>query len=264
MLASCLLAAAQAGADSVPVRHDTPLAESVTLTISTDRQSYFLNEPVQITMTLENVTDEPIRGYFVLIAGSSHTELWYRHGTTAFSALSCRPWNRRDGPGRLVGWLNVAVRPRVLATHSQVTATTLLSLDETSGKTVLAEPGPYEFKVVYRDLFNDPKAVVSSNVVRVVVKEPGPLEAEAAREYADARIASLVQDEPDSDLVAPDSIDVAARFLRDHPESLYAKHVSQALLRHLGESVRGNQATPAHLELYKELAAQHRKELEEK
>ena len=193
ILASCLLAAAQAEAIGASVRHDTPLQDKAKLTISTDRESYYAKEPIQLTIALRNVANEPIRGFFDVDPGAPNTEIYFR--------IDGGPFLRLGYPSRTSGvtkggrrwFIDYFVRPVTLQPNQEKTKTRTVSMDSSSGRPVLDQPGEYEFKAVYRDLRGNLNALVSSRTIRIRVEAPPPSEAGAALRYSDPSVAQFAQ-----------------------------------------------------------------------
>lgn len=240
-----------------PVRHERPLADSLELSVSTDRTAYYAKEPVRLTITIRNQGSDPVRGFFYLEPSKGLTEIYYRRAGSPFTRFAYP-----TPPGTIAGTAIMHViiddflTPRMLKPAEAASYETVTALDAATHAFVLQEPGEYEIKVIYRDLPNDPNAVLSSSAVTVQVSAASDWEYQAATEFSE-EIALLAQFDPHRyNPFAAETAGHAARFLERHPGSVYAEHLRQGLWLGLRDRVARQRATKEEQQLYHKLQAE--------
>src|SRR5262245_26137897 len=86
------LALAQAQATAAP-RRETPEAaaraeraffDQVSLSLTLDRDSYYVGEPVRLRVTMRNIGSKVVRGYLDVVPFAETSEIYYRRKGEAF------------------------------------------------------------------------------------------------------------------------------------------------------------------------------------
>jgi hypothetical protein len=227
--------------------HESPLRETMTLAISTDRGSYYVWESVRVTATLENQGTEAIAGQFCLDIDSGLLELYYRRASGRFVKFENPP---------PTGDYGIAVR--TLAPHGGSTSwDTVLAFNWAQRGFVLDQPGEYEVKVVYHDIPNDPDSSLISETKAFTVLAPPTNESAAAAEYSPS-LALMTQGVPPP-LFGYDGkgihrlIGEGKTFIEHYPQSAYAAPVRKELQRHLAVLIGRGEVTAAEKALYEDL-----------
>ena len=210
------------------VTHPVALAERVRFSLKTDESDYLVRQPVQFELRLENVSAEPVRGFFKLYPTARRVEIQYRrHG-------QFRTW--RVEFDRYIETGFVVHGPVVLEPGASVSERVTVAIQPDTLEFVLDQPGEYEFRAIYRDIPNEANAVVASDPVTVRAASAPP-SAVPAMERFDAEIAVLAQYRPHCTR-KPIAPEVAARFealAHDHPDSEYVKGARAGLVWYLRE-----------------------------
>lgn len=212
--------------------YEEPLANRLTLSISTDATSYYVGQPIQIQMVLRNEGDEPIRGNFSLELYCAYFRTYYRRIPEAFRELLRLDPNRIPEPGgtHAVLYPNTGVTAKTLKGRGERTRQVTHAFDPTIWRAVLDQPGEYEFRVVYQDLEGDPNTVLTSDSVRIKVEAPSGREEDALAAYSKGELAALAQyDQSDSPDLSSQITANARRFLENYSDSVYAAHVRNGL-----------------------------------
>jgi hypothetical protein len=238
------------------VHHREPLSERAELKLSADRASYYVKEPITLTLTFRSLSTTPVKGHFALEPSMGFAEIWYRRAD--------QPFSRFQYPSRpdvvIAGGLvrrnirEYVVSPKEMKPGEEIVHTAILAFDAAASRFPLSEPGRYEFKVVYQDVPKEATAVVDSNVI-VIDAQPAPAsQGEAADEYS-AELAQLTQFAPTHLHNAEDaqSIAHAARFLERHPDSVYAEPLREGAKGTLHRKIGGKQASSDEVALYDKL-----------
>jgi len=241
--AFCLAASTQAP-ESLVVRYERPLGDQISLSLATDRSSYYVGEPVKLRLMLKNIQQKTVRGDFRLDPVLGMTEVYYRKGDSAFARLKYL-----YVPGDYVGSV------KVLKPEQEITGEVVLAFDPARQQFILGEAGSYEFQIIHRDAPDEPNAVVTSNAVRVEVAPPPGGEQEALASYS-RELAMLAQFDPGRSYVAPEHIKAAAQFLERFPNSPYALRLREGLQSALYHRVGRNRATKEERELLQKLQAE--------
>jgi len=227
--------------DSYVVRHETPLADRVTLILAADRSSYYMGEAVSLHLSLKNVGDEPVRGCFMIDPAAGRAEVYYRKGASSFVRLKYLDLDR-----------DIVESIRTLMRNDNLAAEVVVALDPNQKGFLLSEPGEYEFQVIYRDLPKNPNAVLTSNVVRAEVMAVPAGEREALASYS-LELGMLAQFDPSRTYVGPEHIKAAVDFLDRFPNSSYSGHLRHGLAWALKDRVVRNRATKEERQLYEKL-----------
>jgi hypothetical protein len=232
------------GPEPAWAEYSRPLGEQVTLTLTSDQSSYYVREPIRLKLTLRNVQAKPVHGFFMIGPLSPKAELRYRKADSDFAAF---PY-----PGRKGGYVET---PVVLKPEEELTGEVTLTFDHARQSFLLAEPGGYEFQVVYRDAPQMANAVITSNVLAVEVQPAPEEEREALASYS-KDLALLAQFDPRWSYVSPEMTRQAAGFLERFPRSPYAHHIRSGLHGALRDRVVRNRAMKEERALYEKLQAE--------
>lgn len=224
--------------------YSTPLSEQATLTLTSDRDSYYVREPIRLRLTLKNAQDKAIRGFFMIGPLSPKAEIRYRSAGSDFVVF---PY-----PGRKGGY---AESPVVLRPGEELTGEVTLTFDSARQVFLLPEAGEYEFQVVYSDAPQMPNAVITSNVLTVEVQPAPEGEREALASYS-KDLALLAQFDPRWSYVSPEVTRQAAAFLERFPSSSYAHRIRSGLHWALRDRVVRNRATKEERAFYEKLEAE--------
>jgi hypothetical protein len=238
------------------VHHSEPLSGHVDLSLSADRSSYYVKEPMRLKLALRNVSAAPVRGHFYLEPSLGFAEILYRRSGESFA-----PFQYPSKPDRAIGGLiakssdDAVAGPRWLKPAEETTYETVLSFDAGTDRFVFAEPGRYEIRVTYRDVPNEANAILQSNELTLEVL-PTPTEhADAAGEYS-KDLAYLTQFAPGRySLDDRATVTHAVQFLERHPDSPYAVNLRKGLTGALYSKLGTNKATKEERELYEKLRA---------
>jgi len=224
-------------------RHVRTLCEQVTLSLASDRDTYYVGEPVSLTLTLKNIQGQPVQGCFAINPLAPKTELRYRSQGSSFLVFAY--------PGRRGGYVDV---PHTLGSEEEVSGTATLAFDSVRQAPVLDQLGRYEFQVVYDDIPSDRNARLASNILVIDVQPAPDSEREALAEYS-SELAALAQFEARWSYVSPAVMRRAAEFADRFPASLYAHHVRNGQRRALRDRIVRNRASKEDKELYEKLEA---------
>jgi hypothetical protein len=220
--------------------------DSVVLTLSTDRSTYYVGEPVHLTVVALNEGDAAVRGFFLSRPYHDTTEIHYRHINRPFSRFRTSLNHSEE--------INVKRAPLRLEPGHEAKSEFVVSFDPTTHRFVLDEPGDYEFQVSYRAEPEDPSALLVSNVATVSVSAVPDKEQEAFQHYSRGGMGLLAQFDPLS------SADIDSRVMRSagemidkYPSSSYADAARRGLFRALRQKLARNQATNGERALYEKL-----------
>jgi hypothetical protein len=198
----------------------------VSLNLTADRSTYYVGEPVFLTLTFRNTGPTTLAGYFV--ATRDLTEVHYRREDDGFVLLKpVRPDRNED----INEWRNVRRIPAALKPGEQMQSDLVLVFDLSAQRHLLHEPGKYEFKVTTRPAPRYPDHVLTSSIVSVDVEAVPPAERDAFNDYSRLKLARVVQAaghvvETDRNMLR-DAVEFAVR----HPHSWYSRHIRKALGR---------------------------------
>jgi hypothetical protein len=231
-----LLSLILGGQQSLP-QETVEYGEPTRFELSVERIIYYVAEPVELTVTLYNDQDRPIKGYFSVVVGKD-LSVYYRKVGEEF----IRYFPSWLQPILMVDAFSV---PDVIPAHGKDEGTSRLFYNSYYKRFVLAEPGEYEFKATL-ELGND--RVIESNIVRVKVVEPPEEERAALAALSDPVLASFVEGDLQLDVVEDAEVEAgaekAARFLEKYSGSIYAPLVEEQLREVL---TRGKATIPGRL-----------------
>jgi hypothetical protein len=220
--------------------------DSVGLTVSTDRTTYHVGEPVRLTVLAINNGDTPVRGFFINRPYHDTVEIRYRRVDRPFSRFATALKHSEE--------IKVLRAPMILNPGHEAKSEFVLSFDATARRFVLDEPGDYEFQVSYRAEPADPTTLLVSNVASVGVSTPPNKQGGAFRQYSTAEIGLLAQYDPlSSSDVDPTVVQSVAELIDKYPSSPYAEAARKGLLGALRQKLLRNQATEAERAVYDRL-----------
>jgi hypothetical protein len=241
ILVSALLLAAT---PDVRTRYAKPLSDQATLSLTSDRETYYVGEPISLTMTMKNTGARPLQGFFAINPLAPKTQLRYRKEGASFNVF---PY-----PGRRGGYVDV---PQTLGPEEEKSGTATLAFDPGRQVPLLEHPGHYEFQVTYDDIPSDANSRIESNILAVDVQQTPDNEREALAAYSN-ELAGLAQFEARWSYASPELVKRAVEFADRFPSSLYAQHVRNGLRRALRDRIVRNRASKGEKELYEKLEAQ--------
>jgi len=222
-----------------------PHMRSATISLGSDRSAYYIGEPVRLTLTITNVSDENMSGHFRLGPQNKRMAIYYRVIGERFQQLPRRQINTtRD----------VVVSPMRLGPNEERKSEALVLLDGTSTRFLLDQAGNYEFYAEGQPWRAQPTDVVRSGTIQVRIEPPPDRDKEAYAEYIEKALARVVEG-----LILPSdyvSTEDAAAFLDRYPSSAYSQHVRKGLVQILRYRVVNNRAKPEEKALYQRLRAE--------
>jgi len=225
-------------------RYELPLSHYVTLTMTTDRATYYVREPLTLRLTVRNVHADPVHGYFVIDPDGPLVEISYRRGASEFVKLE---------RGRSYG--DYVHRPQTLQPREEISAQGVVAFDHGRRRFFLDQPGIYEVKVIYRDVRNSANAVLESGTESIKVVPPSAGHRQAQELYS-TELALLAEYEPAVSYAAPEQIKAAVQFLDRFPDSPYSPTLRDGVRESLRQRVSRQLATAEERELYERVRVQ--------
>jgi hypothetical protein len=200
----------------------------IRLRLDADRSTYYLGEPVRLTLKVRNEGDEGVWGGFGLTWGTAEADVLYRVVGGRFAPLVERRAADRTPDGTYIDAISL---PMILRPDEERTMDATLGLVPETGRFLLDHPGKYELKLVCRPRLRVlPALVMETNVVRFTIEAP-PAAAEAAfADYQRDGLLLLAQAPLAAQYYDPQVIRKATEFLARHRHSVYAQHVRKGLL----------------------------------
>jgi hypothetical protein len=237
LLVAMVQVGVQGALDPETGNRSVPLRDEVTLSVATDRSSYYRGERLRLSLSARNVTDHDVWALLHLDPTTGGTQVFYRPpGATAFSRLRC--FLDAAGEG--------SVAARRLAAGGEISHhvdLSLTALNRAAQELLLDRLGIYEFRVTYVDWGDDPNAVLESNTVAVeVVDAPAGERAAQAAYTTDLAYLAQVTDASRT-FVRPEGMIAAAAFVERFPHSRYVDPVRTGLLKWLDYRVRTQRAS---------------------
>jgi hypothetical protein len=210
--------------------------EPTALELSVKKAEHLPAEPVEVTLALVNDRDRVIKGDFYL---GGRVKLFYRRaGEGDFK----RYFPRRIQLRGMADGVSLS-KPFEIAARGRGEGEDTMRYDTSARRYVLDAPGVYELRATF-----DFEGVYESNVVKVTVSEPPGDEAPALAALRDPVLASFVEGDLTTQLVADEEVEAgaekAAAFLLNHPLSRYAPRVRDVLHGVLREAEDGGNLTP--------------------
>jgi hypothetical protein len=227
-------------AATAEVRALGDLRDELTLLLSSDRSSYYIGEPVRLTLTARNHSDQAIKGYSGLDQ-EGHVNLFYRGVGEQFRLLR----RRRETPH------NVVSSPWMLGSFEERGSTAIILLDQSATRLLLDHPGEYEFYVEAHHSPTQRDRVVRSETIRLGMSPPPQSHRRAYDEYIARGLGRLVAGvAPISDAEASRS---AMAFLDKYPSGPYSDHVRAGLVTFLRFRMTRHLASSEEEDLYRQL-----------
>ncbi len=242
-LAALLLLPGQ-GLDPISGQHLAPLRDSVVLSLATDRAEYYRGEQIRFTLTIKNVSDQPVTGYFDLPLGHDSTILYYRYAAGVNQEVQY--FSSLMGEG--------AVHELTLSPGKEMSERIDVALATVEPPTVLLNKvGRYEFQGVFYDVPEDSNGRLESNVVVVDVIDAPSSEAAAQVAWSpELAYLAQVKSGPRA-FVPPARLTEATAFLDRYRNSRYAGPVKDGLLLWLQYRVGSRRATAEETALFEKL-----------
>lgn len=199
---------------------DAPLAEAMSLELTTDRREYVVGEAVGLGVVLRNVGSRRMEGKFGIIgpAGALVRIDYGRNGSMVDTIDRAT-----IDPNGLAG-LTAHLEP-----GGSVEGTRFRAVDGGRNRLLLSEPGRYTFRATFCEPNQDLNSIVVSNEVTVEVR-PVPDGQEAAWRAYGPDIAGLGEQFADSRRAGDDVRKRALEFVERYPDSVWGSQVRRRLL----------------------------------
>lgn len=237
----------------------TGLAQGVQpdIELTTDRDSYYVGEPVRLTLTVTNTGDAPVVGYMLLQpylpAALRTSRLLYRREDEAMAEFL----------GQIPGGEErcMVVVPTQLPPGKRQRSEFVVAVNPMTQQFVLDAPGNYEFRWTTWGIHDRPGASTRARgpelsavaVIRVLPVPPS--ERKPFEFYVENKLGELAQ----LDLaygVNKEELRLAGKAMRRHyPHSAYADAIQGGLLTSLESVARQGRASAEEQELIAELRA---------
>lgn len=235
------------------------IAEAVELRLVSDRGTYYVGEPVRLTLTIENRSETPVFGYLwlqpYLPKNLRSSALLYCRGDDACVEFLGRIPN--------VELIELNVSPRPLAPGSQEQSRFAAALNPENQHLVLDVPGDYEFRWVTWGIHECDgvstrvrgKELGASAFVRVL---PVPKEEHEAFEYySKNQLGELAQFDRAYSKERPEWRVTARTMLERYPNSIYAAAIHGGFLDVLEIAALQGRVTPEERGLLADLRSRH-------
>lgn len=151
MTGAILLSALLLATPDARAGYAKPLSDQATLFLTSDRDTYYVGEPIGLTLTMKNIRGGPLQGFFAINPLAPKTQLRYRKEGSSFTVF---PY-----PGRRSGYVDV---PQTLGPEEEISGAATLAFDPGRQAPLLEHPGRYEFQVTYDDIPSDPNSRIES------------------------------------------------------------------------------------------------------
>ena len=229
------------------LEHLTPLRDRVSLTLTADREEYYVGEVMRLTITAKNTSASLVAAFLELRPLGGLAEVWYRRpGASEFVHLS-----DLYSHGRGMS----ALECHNLAPGEEYSYRTILSLSKISKAPrylLFDTPGTYEFMVRYHDTVRDPNGVLESNVLGVDVSQPPAHETRAFEDYT-PDLAHVAQYHRGRTSLSPESFRAAVDFISRHADSRYTPPVRAGLQGWLEARVLQGRATEEEMDVWERM-----------
>jgi hypothetical protein len=225
-----------------PFYHTAPLEDYLTLSLGADRETYYVGEVLELSLTAANVSDVDVTAFLNLRPANRYVEVYYRTNGGELARLAELPWK----VGR--GTIEQTLEPGGTFTVKDRLAVTVLSVGPTAF--LLDEPGSYEFWVRYIDTTPvDPNSTLESDVLTVNVIPPPAHEGSAFADYT-PELAYVAQYHAGRTYLSPEVVDAAAELIERHARSRYAPPVKDAVVAWAASRCLLEIATPKEQEIF--------------
>jgi hypothetical protein len=212
-----------------PPRQGATQGEHLTVELATDSNRHVVGQPVDLTYTLRNPTDEAVGCSRCVSVGCNNVEIWRQYeGGQPTRFVSSRI--------HFVRAFNVYPGHGSLGPGESRAETEHLLFGSRSGGLVLAKPGEYKFWAtcyVDSDKPAPHKARLTSNVVSITVLRVPSEERSAFRAWSDPELLDFVQGNTDAVSLEETLAGMrkAARFVREHPQSRFREEARRGIAR---------------------------------
>jgi hypothetical protein len=226
--------------------------QEVTLRLSSNRTTYYVGEPLQLTLTVRNDGSDGAWGYLTL--ADEETEIEYRRSGKGFTRFG---QSRSEAPSSRFLPLTAGRFPLVLKPGEEARSQIVLVEDPPfGGQLVLGQPGTYEFRVVCRPRPRSAeRLMMESDVLQVRVEAPPVGQEEVLADYVRSNLPPFVWAAEGLLPRDPTALKRAAEFIDRHPSGPYSQHVREALLKALRFRVRREKPTEEERQLFDRLRA---------
>jgi hypothetical protein len=211
--------------------------------LSVENTTFYVGQPVELTITLYNDRDEPIKGHFHL----NLKDVLIYHRKVGEEFIRYFPqWMQITNMGDIISL------PIVIPAHGKVENKGRYLYNTYYQRFIMAEPGEHELKAVFASARSESR-LKESNIVRVTVVDPPEREKEALAALRDPELAQFIEGDLRIGLVEDEKVEVGAEkavvFMKQHPHSMYAPMVKEQLKRVLTEAAGKGKLTPKLKEL---------------
>lgn len=215
------------------------VATQMSLSISSDKVNYFIDEPVYLQFNLIYYGKTTTKDTFKLRLDTPNLNVYYRQlGQRDFLEYGCNRKDYKYGP--LKGYL-----PTIISPNEEIVAEEVLAFDTRTNKFILDKPGMYEFKAVYKHVIDDPSQWLESTTMLIEVFPSSDDEKSALELYSNEHVAKIVQKDTfysdlgtkETDKAVNKSINEALLLYSTYPNSIYSRHLGRAILDNQYNSV---------------------------
>jgi hypothetical protein len=214
--------------------------------LSVDNTTYYVGQPVELTVTLYNDRDKAIKGYYQLGLVFKNLQVYHRRVGAEFVRYFPQ-WLQIIGMGDFI------TLPVEIPAGGNRQGKIRLFYNTYYKQFVLPELGECEFKATFKLLQSGENRIYESNVVRVKVVEPPEEEREALAMLRDPELARFIEGDLRIGLTEDEKVEVGAEkavvFMKQHPHSMYAPMVKEQLKMVLTEAAGKGKLTPKLKEL---------------
>lgn len=243
-----LLVALLVGAQAAAQQPGAGAKERLRLEAAAEKTALFVGEPVDLTFTLRNVSEEAVKGSFCMGLDLYNPEVWYRRAGEQKFMLYV---------GNFPAAADYACLPEQLGPRAGKSKTERVLYATNPAGLVLREPGAYEFRARFK-LNDGYGSTLESNVLRVEVRAAPESEKGMLAEWSDPELLDFVQG--NVGYVSKSKRDAgmhkAMKFLEDHGNSIYAGAARKGLLDYLTPRAEGQRLTDEEKVIYRRLSAE--------
>ena len=215
------------------------------LELSAARASYFVGEPLDLTFTLANLSQNPLRGSLCMGPELYNPEVWYRKAGQPKFLLFV---------GNFPAAADRYCHPEDLTPQGRKSVDERLLYATNPAGLLLREPGTYEFQARFK--LNDAEGTtLESNVVSVGVRQAPESEGEALAVWSDPEMLDFLQGNEGyvSEGKLKAGMGKAVGFLRGHGGSIYAAAARKGLRKYLTPRAEGKRLTPEEQIIFEQL-----------
>lgn len=227
------------------------LSQSILLEISSNKNIYNLKEPLQMTVSCTNKGSSSINVLLPIRQLSPALKIYYRKINKEFQRYNFSYDHSR------ADFLE-------LMPNSKRAISFIMLYDTSQQNFMLSEPGTYELKATYQDIYDKNSTTIESNILVIKVENFSKGD-ESIKYYSDGLIARLIQGDYIDSLQDYDGAISKSIFLaKNYPTSFYTSILRQSQLPILDRKIRDSSLPKDEEELYYMLKGQDNENLLEK